>query len=138
MNNGLLGGEKEAGAILVVIEDLIFLSKVQQTARQAGVRVEPVEISKLKERLAQSSSRAVIIDLNHGSGSAVEAARAVKTDPAMSEVQVLGFLSHLQTDLARQARLAGLDRVMARSAFTQQLPELLLKLAHPEPSTPGP
>lgn len=138
MNNGLLGGEKEAGAILVVIEDLIFLSKVQQTARQAGVRVEPVEISKLKERLAQSSSRAVLIDLNHRSGSAVEAARAVKTDPAMSEVQVLGFLSHVQTDLARQARLAGLDQVMARSAFTQQLPELLLKLAHPEPSTPGP
>jgi DNA-binding NarL/FixJ family response regulator len=131
MNNGLLQPEKTpvAAPILVVVEDLIFLSKIQQAARQIGVPIEAVEISRLKERLCDSSSRAVIVDLNHRSGSAVEAAQAIKSDPETSHVQVLGFLSHVQTDLAREARQAGLDLVMARSAFTQQLPELLRKLA---------
>jgi DNA-binding NarL/FixJ family response regulator len=131
MNNGLLDGDKEFtnGPILAAIEDLIFLSKVRQTAGEIGVLVEAVEISKLPERLRQSGSRAVIVDLNHRSGTAVAAAHAIKSDPATAHVQVLGFLSHVQADLAREAREAGLDMVMARSAFTQQLPELLLKLA---------
>ena len=114
---------------LVACEDLSFVSKIQQTARETGIAIEPVEIGKLRERLLQSSSRAVSVDLNHRSGKAVEAARAIKSDPATSRVFVLGFLSHVQADLAREARQAGLDSVMARSAFSQQLPALLRKLA---------
>ncbi len=71
----------------------------------------------------------MIVDLNHRSGKAIEAARAIKSDPATSRVFVLGFLSHVQADLAREARQAGLDAVMARSAFSQQLPELLRGMA---------
>jgi hypothetical protein len=44
-------------------------------------------------------------------------------------VQVMGFLSHVQTDLAAAAHEAGCDFVLARSAFAQQLPQLLVKLA---------
>ncbi len=115
--------------ILAVVDDLFFLSKIQQTAQLVGVPVEPVEPKKLAERVAQIPVRAVILDLNHGSGSAVEVLRAIKTDPAMSRIRVLGFLSHVQTDLAAAARAAGCDVLLARSAFTQQLPQLLLNLA---------
>jgi hypothetical protein len=38
---------------------------------------------------------------------------------------VVGFLSHVQKDLAVAARESGCDRVMARSAFTRDLPEIL-------------
>jgi DNA-binding NarL/FixJ family response regulator len=115
--------------ILAVVEDLIFLSKIQQTARQVGVTVEPVEISKLAGRLQQGRSQSVILDLNHRSGRMLEIARAVKSGAESSKVRMVGFLSHVQADLAREARLAGLDQVMARSAFTDQLPELLRELA---------
>jgi DNA-binding NarL/FixJ family response regulator len=115
--------------VIVVIEDLFFLSKVQQTAQQSGVTLEGVEISKLAERLRQSPGRAVILDLNHRSGIAVETARAVKSDPATASVEILGFLSHVQADLAREARQAGCDAVLARSAFAQDLSAWLLKLA---------
>lgn len=129
MDSPLSQSGNPARPILVAVEDLIFLSKIQQTAREAGVTIETVEISKLKERLLESPARSVIVDLNHRSGKAVEFARAIKSDPAMSDVRVLGFLSHVQTDLAQAAREAGLDAVMARSAFSQQLPELLRSLA---------
>lgn len=115
--------------ILAVVEDLFFLSRVQHTAQQVGVAVEPVEISRIKERLLSSPVRAVILDLNYRSGDAVEATRAIKADPATAQVQVVGFLSHVQGELARNARLTGCDQVLARSAFTRELPQLLLQLA---------
>ena len=38
---------------------------------------------------------------------------------------VIGFLSHLQGDLKAKAMEAGCDMVMPRSAFSQNLPNLL-------------
>ncbi len=114
--------------ILAVVDDLFFLSKIQQTAQLVDVSVEPVDPKKLPARVTQIAVRAVILDLNHRSGSAVELLRTIKSDPAMTRIRVLGFLSHVQTDLAAAARAAGCDILLARSAFTQQLPQLLLKL----------
>ena len=118
-----------AAPTLAVVDDLIFLSKIQQTAKQVGVLIEPVAPSKVKERVTETAAHSVILDLNHRSGTAIELARAIKSDPATSHVQVMGFLSHVQTDLAVEARKAGCDFVLPRSAFAQQLPQLLLKLA---------
>ena len=113
--------------VIVVIEDLFFLSKVQQTAKKAGIELEIVELEKLRERLEQSSSSGVIVDLNHKSGNAIEAIRELKSKS--SGVQVLGFLSHVQGNLAREAREAGCDYVLARSAFSQDLTLWFAKLA---------
>ena len=119
--------------VLLVVDDLFFLAKIQQTAKLTGVSVEGVPLTKLQESLAQGGSRGVIrgvvIDLNHRSGSAVDLIRGLKNDPSTAGLPVVGFLSHVQADLAQAARSAGCDMVLARSAFTQQLPELLRKLA---------
>jgi len=117
------------GPILTVVDDLIFLSKIQQTAHQVGVPVEPVDPSKAVERITEFLVHSIILDLNHRSGTAVELARTIKTNPATRHVKVMGFLSHVQSDLAAAARAAGCDFVMPRSAFSQQLPQLLLQLA---------
>ena len=42
-------------------------------------------------------------------------------------VPVIGFLSHVQTDLAARARSAGCKQVLPRSSFTQNLSEILLQ-----------
>ena len=118
--------------ILVVVEDLIFLSKISGTARLVGVAVEPVDLRSLEQRVTENPPRAVILDLNHRSGSAVDALRAMKSNPATSGVPVVAFLSHVQTDLAAAARAAGCDVLLARSAFTRDLPQLLAKYAGAE------
>ena len=127
---GARGGH--VAEILVAVEDLIFLSKIRETARLVGVAVEPVDLRGLERRVAQSPPRAVILDLNHRSGSAVDALRALKLNPATSGVPVVAFLSHVQTDLAAAARAAGCDVLLARSAFTRDLPQLLAKYAGAE------
>ena len=119
--------------VLLVVDDLFFMAKIQQTAKLTGVSVEGVPPAKLQESLAQGGSRGVIrgvvVDLNHRSGSAIDLIRMLKNDPSTAALPVVGFLSHVQADLAQAARSAGCDMVLARSAFTQQLPALLRKLA---------
>ncbi len=115
--------------ILAAVDDLIFLSKIQQTARLIGALVEAVDPRKLEQRVAPAGVRGVILDLNHRSGSAMEALRALKANPATAHVPVVGFVSHVQSDLIAAARDAGCDEVLPRSAFTAQLPQLLRQLA---------
>lgn len=123
-------------AILAVVEDLFFLAKIQQTAKVIGVAVEAVGTEKLAERIAAGGVGAVIIDLNDRRGQAVEVARGLKSNPATAGVPVIGFLSHVQTDLASAARAAGCDIVLARSGFTRDLPQLLEQYAVAKPSQP--
>jgi CheY-like chemotaxis protein len=118
--------------ILAVVEDIFFLAKIQQTARQLGIEVESVAPESLQNCLAKGSAGAILLDLNHRSGKAIAVLEGVKKDPATRSTQVVAFLSHVQTDLAQTARAAGCDRVMARSTFSQQLPELLRELSKEE------
>jgi len=115
--------------ILAAVDDLFFLGKIQQTAKLLGIRVGTADPHKLWEEIARTPVCAVILDLNYRAGAGVEVVRALKSDPATAAVPLLGFLSHVQTDLAAAARAAGCDIVLARSAFSQQLPQLLRKLA---------
>jgi CheY-like chemotaxis protein len=114
--------------LLAVVDDLFFLSKIQQTAKLLGVTVEPVTPGELAKRAAQAPVRGVLLDLNHRSGSALDTLRAIKADAKVGRTPVVGFLSHVQADLAAAAREAGCDLVLARSAFSQKLPELLRDL----------
>ena len=119
-----------AAKILAVVEDIFFLAKIQQTARQLGIAVESVGPDALQERLAGDAAYAILVDLNHRSGKAIAVLEQLRSDPATSSIPVVAFLSHVQTDLAQAAHTAGCERVMARSAFSQQLPMLLQELAN--------
>jgi hypothetical protein len=46
---------------------------------------------------------------------------------ALDRLVTIYFISHVQADLARESREAGCDVVMARSAFSQQLPQIVSK-----------
>ena len=115
--------------ILAVVDDIFFLAKIQETARQLGITVEPVSPDSLGASLAENGARGILLDLNHRSGKAIAALERVKSTPANRSIPVVAFLSHVQTDLAQAAHAAGCDRVMARSAFSQQLPMLLQELS---------
>lgn len=133
-------GTAELGAamILAVVEDLIFLSKIQETSKALGITIEAASAAAAMQRAREGSARALVIDLNHRSGEAVALVRQLKSDPATAAVPVVGFLSHVQAELAAAARAAGCDMVLARSAFVKQLPELLKRLAGREAAAPPP
>jgi CheY-like chemotaxis protein len=69
----------------------------------------------------------VILDLNNPRTDPLGTVESMKADPALAAVPTVGFASHVQTDVIEAARRAGVDDVMARSAFAQNLPEILVR-----------
>lgn len=125
-------GADMAAKILAVVDDIFFLAKIQQTAHQLGIAVEVAAPDGLQGRVTSEGPSVILLDLNHRSGRSIEVLQGLKSDPATRAIPVISFLSHVQADLATAARAAGCDRVLARSAFSQQLPQLLREWSREE------
>ena len=112
--------------ILAAVDDLLFRSKIRTTAKQAGVDLmfarTPAEI--LEQSRAQKPAL-VIFDLNSAKAAPIETIAAMKGDPELASVRTLGFVSHVHTGLIEAARAAGIDDVIARSAFAGNLVQIL-------------
>ena len=118
--------------ILAVLDDLMFTSKIKTTAAQLGIAVT---FSRSADHAIAEMKRAapalVILDLNGTRVHPLSIVAAMKRDASLSTVRIVGFVSHVQTDVIQAARQAGVSDVMARSAFTEQLPVLLKSGAAP-------
>jgi CheY-like chemotaxis protein len=113
--------------VLALVDDLFFQAKLTETARKLGVVLKTVSTGDaLVEILAGAAlgdrPRLVVVDLNARQG-AVEAVE--RLHGSGNPVPVIGFLSHVQTDLAERARAAGCSQVLPRSSFTANLSEIL-------------
>jgi CheY-like chemotaxis protein len=118
-----------AATVVALVEDLIFLSRIRETAKAVGVTVNPGGTTNCVASIAQARPQAILLDLNSRRLAAVDCARALKADPATRRIPIVGFVSHMQSDLIAAARAAGCDLVLSRSAFSRRLPDLLRKLA---------
>jgi PleD family two-component response regulator len=112
--------------ILAAVEDLLFRSKISETASSLGIEAAfPRNPKRLLEALRESPPDLLVLDLNSARFEPLKLLMSVKSESATSDVSTVGFLSHIQKDLAVAAREAGCDRVVARSAFTKDLPQIL-------------
>ncbi|HEX6975188.1 MAG TPA: hypothetical protein VF147_12365 [Vicinamibacterales bacterium] len=113
--------------ILVAVDDLLFSSKIRTTAKQAGVEIRfartPAEIVDQARVLKPSL---VIFDLNSAKADPIATVGTMKGDPELSSIPTLGFVSHVHTGVIEAARGAGIDTVLARSAFAGNLAEILI------------
>jgi CheY-like chemotaxis protein len=120
-----------AAIVLAIVDDLFFLAKIRETAKAVGATIIALDPKRGAAGVAEARPQAILLDLNSRTLPAVEWIRTLKSDPATRPISIVGFISHVQTDLISAARAAGCDVVLARSAFTQQLPDLLRRLADP-------
>jgi CheY-like chemotaxis protein len=117
-----------AANVVALVEDLFFLTKIQEAAKAVGVKVVPGDARLSSAAIAEAQPQAIILDLNYRGLPIVDCIRALKADPATRPIRIVGFVSHVQEQLISAARAAGCDSVMARSAFARQLPNLLQSL----------
>ena len=112
--------------ILAAVEDLLFKSKISETASTLGIEASfPRNPKRLLEVLRESPPDLLVLDLNSARFEPLALLRSVRSDEVTRDVPTVGFLSHVQKDLAVAAREAGCDRIVARSAFTRDLPQIL-------------
>jgi CheY-like chemotaxis protein len=116
------GGVASMARIVALMDDLFFQMKVAETAKHLGLELKVATNGDALVSLLEPAPQLVIVDLNARSQplAAIERVRAAQKD-----LKVIGFLSHVQRDLAAQAQAAGCDEVMPRSAFTQNLAAIL-------------
>ena len=125
--------------IFVFVEDLFFLAKIQETARKLNVKVEFVKNDKdLVERMQQNGEEKpslIIFDLNNANAKPLTLIPKLKSK-LKKGTSIIGFLSHVQGDLKQKAHEVGCDMVLPRSAFSQNLPQLLRRHGAPEDAEP--
>jgi CheY-like chemotaxis protein len=114
--------------VLALLDNLFFVAKLDAAATQTGLRMATART--LEKALTQAQSDLpvlIVIDLDAQGCRPFEFIRAIKADERLRTIPLLGFVSHVNTGVQQQARAAGCDRVLARSVFSRDLPELLQK-----------
>jgi len=131
--------EESNSRIFAFIEDLFFLAKIQETARKLNVKVEFVKTDKdLMDRMQQNGEEKpslIIFDLNNANAKPLTLIPKLKSK-LKKGTSIIGFLSHVQGDLKQKAHEVGCDMVLPRSAFSQNLPQLLRRHGAPEDQAP--
>ncbi len=112
--------------VLVLIEDLLFRSKISAAGKAVGVKVEVVKTP--EDALARARSERptlILLDLDGQRTRPLELVQSLKVESGLEDVATLGFVSHLHADIIQEARRAGIGEVMARGAFATALPAVL-------------
>ena len=112
--------------ILCAVDDIFFSIKIKTAAKTLGAEVyferSPDQVL---EAVRTKAPRLVIFDLDSSKMRPMEMLAAMKADPALRDVETLGFVSHVHADVIAAARAAGVDQVLARSAFVERLGSIL-------------
>jgi CheY-like chemotaxis protein len=112
--------------ILCVVDDLIFSVKISTAAKALGVDIfferNPEMVL---PRIKGKQPSLVILDLNATKLRPMDVIATMKSDQELRAIRTLGYVSHVQTDVINAARAAGIDQVLARSAFSDRLGEIL-------------
>lgn len=112
--------------VLGLVDDLFFTAKIAATASICAV---PVTFAKDQEDLLKTARELIpsliLIDLSKETLDPLKAIQALKADTELQAIPVMGFYSHVQTELKEKAIQAGCNTVVPRSFFSQNLARIL-------------
>ncbi|HEY6928570.1 MAG TPA: hypothetical protein VJA66_02740 [Thermoanaerobaculia bacterium] len=117
-------------SLVACVEDLFFRSKIDATARHLNVPVRFIDVKELAKGSSGQETAAVLIELS-SNGAPLEAVKRIRENRDTRDLPIIGFLSHVDRDLAQKAAASGVTQVMPRSQFSETLPDLLMDLLAP-------
>ena len=112
--------------VISVVDDMFFASKIRAVAEAAAVEISfPRSLQAVVSKARETKPGLILVDLHNQRIDPVALARELKADEELRSIKLLGFFSHVQTELQRNALAAGFDQVIPRSVFARDLPNLL-------------
>jgi PleD family two-component response regulator len=112
--------------VLLVVDDLFFSIKIKTAAQHLGTEVYFERTGeRTLDAIRDKKPRLVVFDLDAAKLRPMETVAAMKDDPELRAVPTLGFVSHVHADTIAAARAAGIDQVLARSAFADRIGAIL-------------
>ena len=108
---------------MLLSPDLLFAGKIEAAAGPLGLRVlQETALPGISRALEENAVSVVFLDLNVTWPSISEVMELLPNGP---RPVVVAFGPHVNTLRLEEAKRAGCDRVLPRSRFVQELPELL-------------
>lgn len=124
----------ERMAVLIAVRDLLLRSRICEAAGRVGVAVcvarRGVPLSQATADLGGRGT--ALVDL--AEPGILDELRRVKE---MGGVRIVGFLGHMQVDLAAAAIAAGADEVLSRGQLVARLDDVLRAAALPGAGAPS-
>ena len=112
--------------VISVVDDMFFASKIRAVAEAVGAEISsPRSQEAIVSKARETKPRLILIDLHNQRVNSIALVRELKSDNDLRDIRVIGFFSHVETELQRNALSAGFDQVMPRSAFARDLPQIL-------------
>jgi DNA-binding NarL/FixJ family response regulator len=112
--------------IVCVVDDLIFSVKISTAAKRLRV---PIHFERSPDSvmaaIREKRPSLVVFDLNSRRLKPMDVIVALRADPELKATRTLGYVSHVDSETIAAARNAGIDQVLARSAFSDRLGEIL-------------
>ena len=112
--------------ILIIDDDKAVRTSLLLLLEEVGY--EAKDIAAPREALVylnHNTPSLIILDLNCTSLDPLKLIEHLKSTTALRGITLIGFVSHVQAELIQKAREAGCDIVLARSAFSKNLPQIL-------------
>jgi CheY-like chemotaxis protein len=119
------GMTEENDRVAILVDDMFFAAKINSAAEACGRQIDRIRSREQLEGLVGDPPALMIIDLNSDRLDPLETIGFFKSRGELRAVPIVGFVSHVQTELIRGAQAAGCDHVLARSAFTQMLLDIV-------------
>jgi hypothetical protein len=107
--------------LVYLVNDLLFVSKIRETAQQLGFEIERAATPAALQSSAASSVM-VILDLRRPD--AIATLDALRADAATSKIPAVGFVDHEREDILEAARSRDCT-ALAKGKFSTDLPRLL-------------
>jgi CheY-like chemotaxis protein len=112
--------------VVAAVEDMLFASKIREAAKALGLIVNfPGRANGLLDTIREDPPDLIVVDLHSLRFNAIELAGELKSNESLKTIPLLGFFSHVEKDLQRQAIEAGYDQVIPRSVFFRDLAAIL-------------
>lgn len=112
--------------ILAAVDDMFFAAKIRATAEALGVNIKFLRSeAALVAAATERAPQLIVVDLHNEKLNPIELARSLRSSPDGTTIPLLGFFSHVNTELKHVALAAGYDQVLPRSVFSRDLAKIL-------------
>jgi CheY-like chemotaxis protein len=117
----------EQPRVLVVVDDLFFLAKIQTTLKHLGLTAQVLTQRAAIQAYVKAAVTPVlvVVDLTIRADDAVTVIKAIRATDSGAPITILAFGAHVAVETQQQALQAGADRVVAKSTFSHHLPDLI-------------
>ena len=124
---------QEAQRIFVVCTDLMFSARIREAGASPGAVIEFIgSAEKFDEAVENFNAVLFLADLHHpklGGEAAGDLIKKLRASKRSKGAYAIAWGRHTEPEMLKAAEKAGFDKVMPRSLFVREMPEIVRRAA---------